>query len=141
MFSLLAIYLLSLALKSMPFRTFASRTVGQRPVRLELATGNPSIEQISSASCSEFVLLQIVVICLFVCLFVFRETGREGEKEGKKHQCAVSFHMLLTGDLACNPSMCPDWESNQQPFGLQAGTQSTELHQPGPVAQNLVTSL
>ena len=36
-----------------------------------------------------------------------------------------------TGDLACNPSMCPDWESNWRPFGLQAGTESTELHQPG----------
>ena len=27
--------------------------------------------------------------------------------------------------------MCPDWESNQQPFGLQAGAQPTEPHQPG----------
>ena len=24
-----------------------------------------------------------------------------------------------TGDLACNPGMCPDWESNWRPFGLQ----------------------
>ena len=24
-----------------------------------------------------------------------------------------------TGDLACNPGMCPYWESNPQPFGLQ----------------------
>ena len=31
-----------------------------------------------------------------------------------------------------NPGMCPDWESNQQPFGSQARTQSTEPHQPGP---------
>ena len=37
-----------------------------------------------------------------------------------------------TGDLACNPGTCPDWESNQWPFGSQAGTQSTEPHQPGP---------
>ena len=37
----------------------------------------------------------------------------------------------LTGDPACNPGMCPDWESNQRPFGSQAGTQSTEPHQPG----------
>ena len=36
-----------------------------------------------------------------------------------------------TGDLACNPGMCPDWESNQQPFGSQANTQSTEPHQSG----------
>ena len=39
--------------------------------------------------------------------------------------------MPLTGDLAHNPGMCPDWESNQWPFGLQASAQSTELHQPG----------
>ena len=53
-----------------------------------------------------------------------------GRKKGK-HQCVVASCAPLTGDLACNPGMCPDWESNQQPFGLQAGTQSTELHQPG----------
>ena len=32
-----------------------------------------------------------------------------------------------TGD----PGMCPDWESNWQPFGSQVDTQSTEPHQPG----------
>ena len=37
----------------------------------------------------------------------------------------------LAHNLAHNPGMCPDWESNQQPFGSQAGTQSTEPHQPG----------
>ena len=31
-----------------------------------------------------------------------------------------------TGDLARNPSMSPDWESNYRPFDSQAGTQSTE---------------
>ena len=36
-----------------------------------------------------------------------------------------------TGDLACNTGMCPDWESNQQAFGLQASTQNAEPHQPG----------
>ena len=35
-----------------------------------------------------------------------------------------------TGDLAHNPGMCPGWESNWRPFGSQAGTQSTEPHQP-----------
>ena len=29
------------------------------------------------------------------------------------------------------PRHVPDWESNQRPFGLQPGTQSTEPHQPG----------
>ena len=31
-------------------------------------------------------------------------------------------------DLACSPDMCPDWESNRRPFGLQSSTQSTEPH-------------
>ena len=44
----------------------------------------------------------------------------------------VAYHTHPTRDLACNPGMCSDWESNQQPFGFQAGTQSTEPHQPGP---------
>ncbi|KAF6075069.1 hypothetical protein HJG60_009467 [Phyllostomus discolor] len=39
--------------------------------------------------------------------------------------------MLPTRDQACNPGMCPDWESNPQPFGSQVGIQSTEPHQPG----------
>ena len=38
--------------------------------------------------------------------------------------------MPITRDLACKPGMCADWESNQQPFGSQAGAQSTEPHQP-----------
>ena len=55
----------------------------------------------------------------------------EGEREGEKHHCVVASHTPTTGDLAYNPGMCPDWELNQQPFGLQAGAQSTEPHQPG----------
>ena len=42
------------------------------------------------------------------------------------------FYAPPTGDLVGKPGMCPDWESNQQPFGLQArGAQSTEPQQPG----------
>ena len=47
----------------------------------------------------------------FIYLF-FRQSGREGEREGEKHQCVVASHMLPTGDLAHNPSVSPDWESN-----------------------------
>ena len=64
-------------------------------------------------------------------VYIFRERERTGEREGEKHQCVVASLEPPTRDLTCNPGMCPDWESNQQPFGLQAGTQSTELHQPG----------
>ena len=67
---------------------------------------------------------------LFKILFIFRERGRMGER-GEKHQCVVASCAPPTGDLACTPGVCPDWESNQQPFGLQAATQSTEPDQPG----------
>ena len=67
----------------------------------------------------------------FFYLFIFRERGREGEREGEKHQCVVASHLPLTEDLAHNPGMCPNWESNQRPFGSQAGAQSTKPHQPG----------
>ena len=43
----------------------------------------------------------------------------------------VASHSPPTGDLACNPGMCLDWEWNRQLFALQSDTQSTELHQPG----------
>ena len=61
-------------------------------------------------------------------IYLFLERGEEREKEGEKHQCVDASHAPPTGDLACNLGMCPDWELNQQPFGLQASAQSTELH-------------
>ena len=65
----------------------------------------------------------------FKILFIFRARGREGEKE--KHQCVVASLAPPTGDLAHNPSMCFDWELNRPPVSSQAGSQSTEPHQPG----------
>ena len=64
-------------------------------------------------------------------LVTFRERERDGEGEGEKHRMCFSSPTPCTGDLAPNPGMCLDWESNQQPFASQAGTQSTEPHQPG----------
>ena len=60
-------------------------------------------------------------------IYLFLERGREEEK----HQCVVASHAPHTGDLASNLGTCPDWVSNQQPFGSQAGAQYTEPHQPG----------
>ena len=45
-------------------------------------------------------------------IYLFRDGGKEGEGEGEKHQCVVASHAPLVGDLAHNPGMCPDWESN-----------------------------
>ena len=64
-------------------------------------------------------------------LFIFRQREKEGEREGGKHQCVVASHMPPTEDPAYNPGMCPDWELNRLPFGLQANDQSTGPHQPG----------
>ena len=64
-------------------------------------------------------------------LFIFTERGREGEREGEKRQCVVVSHAPPTGELARNPGLCPDWESNRQCLGSQANAQSTEPHQPG----------
>ena len=35
--------------------------------------------------------------------------------------------------------MCPDWESNRRPFGLQANTQPIGPHQPGPCLSLLLS--
>ena len=65
------------------------------------------------------------------------EQGREGEREEEKHQCATETHRLVAscmppvGDLACNPGMCPDQESNLTTFGLQGDTQPTDPQQSG----------
>ena len=67
----------------------------------------------------------------FIYIYILQK-GREREREGEKHQCVVASHAPPTGKLACNPGMCPDWELNWQPLDSQAGTQSTEPHQPGP---------
>ena len=50
-------------------------------------------------------------------------------REEEKHQCVVVCHAPPTGDLACNPGMCPDWELNWQPFASKSGAQTTEQHQ------------
>ena len=62
-------------------------------------------------------------------LFTFRERGRGREREtNSKVWLPLTFPLLGAWP---NPGVCPDWESNQWPFGLQAGTQSTKPHQPG----------
>ena len=47
----------------------------------------------------------------FIYLFIVR-VGKRG-REREKHQCVVASSVSPTGDLARNPGMCPDWESNR----------------------------
>ena len=55
--------------------------------------------------------------------------GREGERGRETSMCERYIDPLPltrppTGDLPRNPGICPNWESNWQPLGLQASTQS-----------------
>ena len=64
-------------------------------------------------------------------LFLERGEGREKEKERNIHVRLLTSRTPPTGDLAGNPGMCSDWESNQVPLGSQASAQPTEPHHPG----------
>ena len=74
----------------------------------------------------------LTLFCFNDSIYLFLERGEGREKEGEKHQCVAASRAPTTGDLAHNPGMCPDWESNQRPFDSQAGTQSAEPGRPGP---------
>ena len=60
----------------------------------------------------------------------------EGERE-RNISVWLPLARPILGNLALNPGMCADWESNQPPFDLQTSIQSTEPHQSG---QNLTLS-
>ena len=59
-------------------------------------------------------VIEIYIVGFFFrfYLFISRERGRKGEI----HWCVVASCMPPTGDLACNPDLCTDWESNWQPL-------------------------
>ena len=75
-------------------------------------------------------LYKLGVIKKNILFILDRGEGREKERETSMCGCLLSLPFPWGPDLACNPGMCPDWESNSWPFGSQAGTQSTEP-QPG----------
>ena len=56
-------------------------------------------------------------------LLVGMQTG-----EATVENSMESPQKIQKGALALNPGMCPDQESNQQPFASPAHTQSTELY-------------
>ena len=64
-----------------------------------------------------------VYIYLFLkFLFIFRE-GKGRRKRGRETSVCGCLLCAPTGDLANNPGMGPDWESNQGLFDSQAGAQ------------------
>ena len=85
-----------------------------------------------------FKTLTEIIIYFLKILFIYieREGKGGGERGGsidvrEKHPSVASCAPPTGEDLARNPGMCPDWESNPQPYSLQAGAQSTEQHHPG----------
>ena len=60
-----------------------------------------------------------------------RERLRERNIDGREKHGSIASHMPPRWDLARNPRLCPDWELNLWPFGLQNDAQSTETHQSG----------
>ena len=68
-------------------------------------------------------------------IYLFSETGELGETETREmlmwemHPSISCLFNTPTRDLACNPGLCPDWESNWQPFDLQDNAQPNEPHQ------------
>ena len=79
--------------------------------------------------------LELHVIFLFLCVFYFlffikkfffrERRRREGERE-RNINVWLPLMRPAPGNLGCNPGMCPNWELNRWPFGLQVGAQSTE---------------
>ena len=108
---------------------------------LALSPPGPSSKVISarpsSPTCSKGPLslsvpspLSVAFKDFIIYLFLEKgEGGRKGEKQCVRDTTGCLLHAPAV-DLACNPGMCPDQESNQETFSSQAGAQS-ESHQPG----------
>ena len=65
-------------------------------------------------------------------LFIYLlERGRAGETEGEKHQRMVASYAPPTGDLACNPGMCPRQGIEPETLWFTGQHSTTELHLPG----------
>ena len=76
----------------------------------------------------------------FIYLLLAR--GREKKREKQSAKCEREMDQSIASCWRSGPQPrhCCDWESNQRPLGLQAGTQSTEPHQPGHVFLFLLAS-
>ena len=77
------------------------------------------LNEISQSEKDKYHMISLICGIFFKKRFyilIFRERERGAESEGEKHQSVVASHTLSTGDLAPNPGMCPDWESNRDPL-------------------------
>ena len=118
---------------------------GTNCIRSKSVICNNSEPILCSSKLTEFFWLELnsslnKIFYLFICFQRQGEGGRKRVREMSVCERYIYQWPLLyppTGDLSHNPRMCSDGELNRHPFGLQAGTQSTESHQPGKVKQFL----
>ena len=87
--------------------------------------------------------LFLILICGdFFSLFLrdqfLRERGRERGRERQKQWCerkaliaCLPYAPQLGNHMRSQPTMCPDWELNLQPFSYRTTLQPTEPHWPG----------
>ena len=60
---------------------------------------------------------------MYLSIYLFSERGSEGEREGEKQNInLLPLIQALTGDRTYDPGMCPNQESNLQPFTLRDDT-------------------
>ena len=96
----------------------------------DVCSVNPgNLPDLQATSLTSFFFFFFFLKIVFI-FFRERKGGRKRWRETSMCGC-LSSHVPRTGDVAGILGMCPDWELNQRPFGLQAGAQSTEPHQPG----------
>ena len=88
-----------------------------------------SHKSLSASPCKFPCILFFVVFLKFIFNLTYLERGEGRQKEREKNIDVWEIHRLdrLPSHPAHNPGMCLDWELNQPPFGLQAGTQSKAL--------------
>ena len=75
-------------------------------------------------------------------IYLFLETGERKDKERERNISVwLPFICPLLETWPSTQAWALDWESNQRPFGLQASTQSTEPHQPGPFSLHRINGI
>ena len=57
-------------------------------------------------------MLDIIMLLYEKNRYIYLFFEGKGEREGEKYHCVVTSSTPSTEDLARNPGMCPDWESN-----------------------------
>ena len=116
----------------LPHITTISNGLLLRMITLQIQSAEVIVYDALTKDCTPVAYLLFINPCIsfkdFTYLCLHRGEGRERGRETSVCGC---LSWTPTGDLACNPGMCPDWESNWRPFGSQAGTQSPEPPQPG----------